>query len=98
MKKLLVAGIAAAAFYGAPALAADLPVKAPARAYVAPAPLFSWTGCYIGGNIGVGWKALRSSDPDGDVEADKTFSGFVGGGQVGCDYQSGPWAVGIQGM
>jgi hypothetical protein len=29
MKKLLVAGIAGAAFYNAPALAADMPVKAP---------------------------------------------------------------------
>jgi outer membrane immunogenic protein len=98
MKRLLVAGIAAAAFCGAPALAADLPMKAPPRAYVAPVPVINWTGCYIGGNLGGGWKALRSSDTDGFVEVDKTVSGFVGGGQIGCDYQSGPWVVGIQGM
>jgi outer membrane immunogenic protein len=98
MKKLLVAGIAATAFCGATALAADLPMKAPPRAHVAPAPVFNWTGCYIGGNIGGGWKAFRSSDTDGDVEGSKNFSGFVGGGQIGCDYQSGPWVVGVQGM
>jgi outer membrane immunogenic protein len=32
------------------ASAADLPRKAPAYT-----PVFSWTGCYIGGNIGYGW-------------------------------------------
>jgi outer membrane immunogenic protein len=30
--------------------AADLPVKA--RPYIAAAPAFSWTGCYVGGNAG----------------------------------------------
>jgi outer membrane immunogenic protein len=54
MKKLLIAGLAAAAFYGEPALAADmavadLAVKAPP---VAPAPALSWAGFYIGANAG----------------------------------------------
>jgi hypothetical protein len=31
------------------AFAADLPVRAPVE------PVFSWTGWYIGGNIGWGW-------------------------------------------
>ena len=35
------------------ASAADLPRRAPAPAYVPPAPPpMTWTGCYIGGNIG----------------------------------------------
>jgi outer membrane immunogenic protein len=56
MKKLLVASIAAAAFCGASALAADLPVKAPVyKAAPAPAPIFSWTGFYVGGNVGGAW-------------------------------------------
>ena len=38
------------------ASAADLPRKAPAPR----APVLSWTGCYIGGNVGYGW--LRSTD------------------------------------
>src|SRR5262249_60071547 len=51
MNKVLLAGIALALGTGV-ASAADMPVKAP------PAPLpppFSWTGCYIGGNVGGAW-------------------------------------------
>jgi len=36
---------------GVPALAADLPVKAP----LPPPPIFSWTGCYAGVHVGAGW-------------------------------------------
>jgi outer membrane immunogenic protein len=59
MKKLLVAGIAAAAFCGAPAIAADMPVKPPV--YKAPPPVFSWTGWYGGVNAGAHWG--RDNDP-----------------------------------
>jgi len=98
MKKLLVAGIAAAASCGAPALAADLPVKAPARAYVAPAPVFTWTGCYIGGNVGGGW-SRKSFDFEGTSEGSHSADGWVGGGQIGCDSQlNNNWVIGIQGM
>jgi glutamate N-acetyltransferase/amino-acid N-acetyltransferase len=48
MKKILVASIAAAALCGAPAFAADTPVKEPVYK-AAPAPLLNWTGFYIGG-------------------------------------------------
>jgi len=27
-----------------------------------------------------------------------TASGFIGGGQIGCDYQAGVWVFGLQGM
>ena len=37
-------------FARAPALAADMPVKAPP-----PAPVNSWTGFYVGGNVGGSW-------------------------------------------
>ncbi len=85
------------------ASAADLPrpyTKAPP-----PVPVVStWTGCYVGGNIGYGQQRTRTTDVDhsntgfADVGSD-TGSGVVGGGQVGCDYQfASNWVVGIQGM
>src|SRR6266566_419680 len=100
MKKFLLAGVASIALSaGAPANAADL---APRPAYkappvVAPVPLFSWTGCYIGAHIGGGWgrkefsdTALESSfvfvgDGNGPHSIRTDTSGFLGGGQVGCD-------------
>jgi outer membrane immunogenic protein len=63
MKKLFVAGIAAAAFCGAPAIAADMPVKAPVYK-AAPAPLYDWSGFYIGGHAGYAWaRSQEGNDP-----------------------------------
>jgi outer membrane immunogenic protein len=82
----------------APAGAADMPVKAPR---VAPPPVVTWTGCYIGGNGGYGWSRKEYVDPL-DVPPEPLGShhadGWVGGGQVGCDYQTGAWVFGAQGM
>lgn len=104
MKKLFVAGIAAAAFYGAPALAADLPTKAPVYK-PSPAPMFNWTGFYLGVNAGVGVAGTRARVDDpivgntGHREADGLFnSGFTGGFQAGYNWQLAPsWVVGFEG-
>jgi outer membrane immunogenic protein len=57
MKKLVLGGTMLAALaVSAPALAADLPVKAPVyKAPVVAPEVFSWTGFYIGGNLGYSW-------------------------------------------
>jgi outer membrane immunogenic protein len=89
MKRLFVAGLAAAVFSGAPALAADMPVKAPYHD-----PGFSWTGCYIGAHAGGGWGV---ANPEAPTVADTKPQGFVGGGQVGCDYQASNWVLGVDG-
>jgi outer membrane immunogenic protein len=110
MKKVLLGNIALAALLiGASAWAADMPRKAPAAppAAAPAAPAVSWTGCYLGGNVGAGsaskdWTNATSSELAGEPfelgEAD--FRGFIGGGQIGCDYQlTGTWlTVGLQGM
>jgi outer membrane immunogenic protein len=51
MKKVILAAAAASILFTGSASAADLrrPV---AKAPVAVAPIFTWTGCYIGGNVG----------------------------------------------
>jgi outer membrane immunogenic protein len=75
MKKLFLGCIAVAAFYGAPALAADMAVKAPPMASPL-TPIFSWTGFYVGGNAGYGWKDPTVSYTPNDIAA---FNGTCGG-------------------
>jgi outer membrane immunogenic protein len=101
MKRILLATVAIAALGSASALAADLPQR-PGPAYKAPmmvpAPVATWTGCYIGGNIGA---AFGNASVDGPLggEVSGNGSGFAGGGQVGCDYQfSGGWVIGFRDM
>jgi outer membrane immunogenic protein len=97
---IAIAGVSTAAF------AADFPVKAPPPA-VAPPP-YNWTGCYIGGNVGGKWWANTSGtvniSPGIDAVTSTTsfdFSAnsgsFIGGGQVGCNYQVGQFVFGIEG-
>src|SRR5262245_8003437 len=70
------------------AQAADMPVKAPV--YSAP---FNWTGFYIGAHIGAGWATTEFSNPNsGIVFSNYNLNGFLGGGQIGYNWQSG-WAV-----
>jgi outer membrane immunogenic protein len=72
-------------------------VKAPVQA--PPIPTYTWTGCYVGANLGAAWSTNRFDDRFGRSEASYTSSGFAGGGQIGCDYQfAGNWVIGIQGM
>ena len=106
MRKILTAA-ALAALVAGPALAADLPVKVPYKV-----PVYSWNGCYIGGNVG--WARERVHDywlPDSafapgaivalNAASDATLSksGVVGGGQIGCNFQqAGSWVVwGVEG-
>jgi outer membrane immunogenic protein len=96
----VVAALSAGSFNGASA--ADLPTKAPV--YKAPpATIATWTGCYMGGNVGYGWSPTKWSDPvfavfvPGEL-ASHTADGVVGGGQLGCDYQKDQWVFGVQGM
>ena len=54
MKKLILGSVALAAMITDPAMAADMPVRAPS-VYRAPAPAWSWTGFYVGGEVGAKW-------------------------------------------
>jgi outer membrane immunogenic protein len=105
MKKHSVATIAAVSLLLAgSASAADLGTgptyKAPPP-MVAAAPVFAWTGCYLGANIGGAWakKSFRNNGSTLPDDGSHTASGIVGGGQIGCDYQfASNWVIGIQGM
>ena len=104
MRKLLLSGVAATALLGSPlsVSAADLgPVyKGPPP----PVPYFSWTGLYVGVHVGGGWGRKDWTDPTnffGVVpfpfsQGNRDHDGFIGGGQIGANYQLGPWVVGAE--
>ena len=76
------------------AFAADLPLNAPARAPIA---LYNWNGCYVGGHVGGAFSDDTETNQLG-VSTSRNSSGFVGGGQIGCDYQFVPgWVLGVEG-
>lgn len=89
----------------APALAADLPRKAPPPAPVM-APVMNWTGFYIGINGGYSWghssRDLNFFNPaTGAAIATGTgggrdLNGGLFGGQIGYNWQASNWVFGIE--
>lgn len=110
MKKLSLAVVGFVALgVTAPALAADMAVKAPLPPPVA--ANYNWTGLYVGGNVGWGW--LRDSgetfcvNPAGVVSGPGCSAqtaagdqirgdGFIGGAQAGYNWQINNWVLGVE--
>src|SRR5258708_4693228 len=102
MKKILLTGAALLTVVSGSAMAADLTRPAPAPVYSkAPmmAPVFSWTGFYIGGNLGGAWAHHDWSDSTFGVNFSNGNSNgaFIGGGQVGFNYQVSNFVFGVEG-
>jgi outer membrane immunogenic protein len=110
MGKILAALITTASAVGlaVSASAADLPVKAPA---FAPAPaLYNWGGWYVGVNAGYSWghtdvdyaqgSGLIFGVPPfatgGGLSTNLNPGSFIGGGQLGFNYQTGAWVWGLE--
>jgi outer membrane immunogenic protein len=97
MKKFLLATVALVALGATvPALAADLSARSPytkAPAYAA--PLYNWTGFYIGGHLG---GVFSDNSNFGGLTTGNNGNGrFLGGLQGGADYQFAPnWVVGAE--
>jgi outer membrane immunogenic protein len=109
-----------------PALAADLPRKAPAYRPPPPPPPLSWTGFYIGLNAGATWGCGSASNTVTPTSVDLGFphggnlattnahvsaisaagsfdfdngcrnANFIGGGQIGYNWQFTNWLAGIE--
>ena len=106
-RTLLIAALFASAT--APALAADLPYKAPPPAPVM-IPVVNWTGFYIGINGGYSWgkagRELSFFNPLTGIQiippvgsgatSDSNLNGVVFGGQLGYNWQSGNWVFGFE--
>jgi len=104
MKKVMLTSVALAALISGPAFAADLarPVyKAPPP----PVEVWSWTGFYLGVNVGY---SFGRTNTDADVfDADSgallfagnnnfNLNGVIGGGQIGFNWQNGIWVWGLE--
>ena len=102
MKKFLIATAALVALGSASAVAADLPARTYTKAPVYAAPVYNWTGFYVGAHIGAAFNQNDSFSQVGFAPAlvrSGNDASFLGGGQVGADYQFSPnWLVGIEGQ
>lgn len=107
-RKFLLASVGAIALTGTAAFAADLPSRAPPPVYMPPPPIFTWTGIYIGGQVGYAWGTgahqFNGFNPffvPGGVALNTsvggTPNGVIGGGNVGFNYQINQWVIGLEG-
>jgi outer membrane immunogenic protein len=108
MKTLLLSSTAALGLLSSAAFAADLPQRgpAPAPAPIYAAPIFTWTGFYIGANAGAAFNGGNRNIGTTGFGAPVAFYGsaitgndstrFTGGGQIGFNWQSGQWVWGLE--
>ena len=76
---------------GAVAQAADLIAETPT--------VYDWTGVYVGANVGYGFaneEALSIRPEIGEEAGILDIDGFIGGGQVGANWQSDKWVFGAE--
>jgi outer membrane immunogenic protein len=85
------------------ATASSVALIGSAAAQPPPPPIMSWAGPYIGLNAGAAWRSSSFSNPDafGTIIADPIWSdrttSFIGGGQIGYNWQSGNLVYGFEG-
>lgn len=80
------------------ASAADIPrpVYKAAPGLYSPAPVFSWTGFYAGIHGGYGWSRFSGNDPVAGASTTNA-QGWLGGLQIGYNYQIGSFVIGAEG-
>src|SRR5882757_3214670 len=96
MKKFLLGSVGLAAMLAGPAMAADMPIKAPPPPPVA---YYDWSGAYIGFNAGGVWNEVnRAFKVGGGVNPDfrTTDSDGIFGFHAGAQWQWGAWVLGAE--
>lgn len=98
VRKFLLALVGAITLAGS-AFAADFSVNPPPP----PIPTFTWTGVYLGGQVGYAW---GNDKPNWTVETPFAFfsdtfndgpQGVIGGAHVGYNLQINQWVLGVEG-
>jgi len=95
VKARFLASLAAVGLFGAPALASDLPAKAPAYKAPIAAPPYNWNGCYAGSSCGGGWSNGSLNIPGNSSSGG--LNEFIGGVQAGYNFQAGHVLLGVEG-
>ncbi|HEY2872366.1 MAG TPA: porin family protein, partial [Reyranella sp.] len=100
MNRLLAVGIVLACLVvgTTSASASDLPARSNPRPAAAPAEAaFSWTGFYAGINAGYAWGQSSWSDPAAGANSGNfDTSGGLVGGQLGYNWQTGAFVLGVE--
>src|SRR6266508_2836901 len=76
--------------------AADMRVKGPVLKAPPPPVVYDWTGFYVGGHAGYAWTHKEWNLPTGGEIADYTADGWIYGGQIGFNWQTGSSVVGVE--
>jgi len=84
------------------AAAADLPPRSALPVYIPPPPLFTWTGLYIGGQIGYQWGTTSTTatvNATGNVLPQPNYgpNGVIGGAHIGYNWQVAQLVFGLEG-
>jgi outer membrane immunogenic protein len=94
MKKLLLGSVALAAMLAGPAMAADMPMKAPPAA---PVLLYDWSGLYVGASIGGMWYDMNHTFPNTPAGNFSTSgSDAIFDMHAGFQGQWGNWVLGVE--
>jgi outer membrane immunogenic protein len=104
MKKALLVVISLAAMGVAPAFAADLPARTYSKAPPIVAPVYDWSGFYVGANVGGGssHNCWHINSEDGTpivpaaLEGCHNATGALAGGQAGYRWQMTNWVFGLE--
>lgn len=103
MSRRLVAAAAVSLVMAMPATAADL--RQPAFKAAPAVAAYNWSGLYVGAHAGYGWadkfwQQTATNNPvlplDRSINS-ASVDGFLGGAQLGVNWQTGAWVFGVEG-
>jgi len=107
MKRIVIGMAAAMSLFATGAMAADLAARPYVKAPAVAAVVDSWTGFYIGGNVGYSWGRARNTETisnfatgvplaTGTGTGSNDVNGVIGGGQIGYNWQMQNWLFGLE--